>query len=79
MAYWRNEPCIEKAFDDEMLFVLMGRDETAPLVVLEWIKLNIGKQPEYKLLEAFEAAMEMHRNQIVINDRKNYPKDKSNV
>ena len=59
MGYKKDDPCIQKAFDDERLFVLMTRDETAPEVVMEWIKLNIHKQPEAKLREAFDCAMEM--------------------
>ncbi len=61
MSNKNSNTCIQKALDDESLFVLMARDVTAPLVILEWIKLNLGKQPEEKLMEAFNLAMEMHR------------------
>ncbi len=30
MGYKKDDPCIQKAFDDERLFVLMTRDNTAP-------------------------------------------------
>lgn len=70
MSYKGTDKCISKAFDDEMLFVLMARDETAPATVLEWIKLNIGKQPEEKLREAFECAMEMVRTNAEMQYRK---------
>lgn len=58
-----TDECWAKAFDDEMLFILMARDFTAPEVVIEWIKLNLHKQPPEKLKEAFECAMEMVRTQ----------------
>lgn len=57
-----NDPCLENAFEDEMLFILMTRDETAPAVIMEWIKLNLDKQPLEKLKEAFDCAMEMKVN-----------------
>lgn len=57
MSYKKTDKCIQKAFDDEMLFVLMTRDKTAPSIVLEWIKQNIHIQPEEKLREAFECAI----------------------
>lgn len=71
MSYKHTDPCIQKAFDNEMLFVLMARDETAPAVVMEWIKLNIGKQPEEKLREAFECAMTMYKTNAEMQIRKN--------
>lgn len=70
MGYKKDDPCIQKAFDDKRLFVLMTRDETAPEVVIEWIKLNIHKQPEAKLREAFDCAMEMRRRRVGIVQRK---------
>ncbi len=59
MGYKTSDPCLKKAFDDEKIFVLMARDATAPLVIMEWIKLNIGIQPVEKLQEAYDCAMEM--------------------
>lgn len=70
MGYKKDDPCIQKAFDDERLFVLMTRDETAPEVVMEWIKLNIHKQPEAKLREAFDCAMEMKSRREEVVQRK---------
>ena len=61
---------MKKAFDDEMLFVLMGRDATAPKVVLEWIKENLFTQPEDKLREAFECALKMKNTQADLYQRK---------
>lgn len=70
MGYKKNDKCIQKAFDDERLFVLMTRDATAPRLVIEWIKENLDKQPEAKLREAFECALEMQRRGPDIRDRK---------
>ena len=63
MGYKNDDPCIKKAYDDERLFVLMTRDITAPKIVLEWIKENLDNQPDEKLREAFECALEMAKNQ----------------
>ena len=70
MGYKKDDPCLEKAFEDERLFVLMTRDITAPLTILEWIKMNIQLQPEDKLREAFECAMQMKRECTKMNLRK---------
>jgi len=70
MGYKATDPCLQKAFDDERLFVLMTRDQSAPEVVLEWIKLNIHRQPDHKLREAFECALEMKNRHTEIQDRK---------
>ena len=69
MGYKKNDPCLTKAYDDERLFVLVTRDNTAPEVVMEWIKLNLRKQPAEKLLEAFECALEMVNKEGTIKRR----------
>lgn len=74
MGYKKTDLCLEKAFEDERLFVLMARDYTAPEIVLEWVKKNIHTQPEAKLREAFECALEMSKTFIVMNARKNHLK-----
>lgn len=70
MGYKSDDPCLRKAFADERLFVLMTRDATAPPVVIEWIKQNIGLQPAAKLHEALDCAIEMHERQQEMNVRK---------
>jgi hypothetical protein len=70
MGYKDNDACLNKAFPDERLFILMTRDNTAPLVVLEWIKMNMFTQSEEKLKEAFETALEMKRNMGAMVQRK---------
>lgn len=69
MGYKATDPCLEKALDDERLFVLMTRDETAPDVIMEWIRLNLGKQPKEKLIEALECALEMRERRAEIKYR----------
>jgi len=69
MGFKKDDPCIQKAFDDERLFVLMTRDETAPLVVVEWIKNNILRQPSEKLHEALDCAIEMAERQHIMRSR----------
>jgi hypothetical protein len=70
MGYKANDPCLEKAFDDERLFVLMTRDNSAPELVIEWIKQNLHNQPKEKLLEAFNCALEMADRCYEMNMRK---------
>lgn len=72
MAYKENDHCLNKAFKDEKIFVLMTRDLTAPSVVIEWIKHNIGIQPREKLIEALDCAIEMHERCAEMNIRKRY-------
>jgi hypothetical protein len=73
MGYKNSDPCIQKAFDDERLFVLMARDKHAPAAVIEWIKLSLGSQPPDKLHEALDAAIEMNNERMNINSRKGMP------
>lgn len=54
--------CLGKAKDDEMLFIFRAQDVTAPLAVLEWMKINFHTLPEAKLREAFECIMEMRKH-----------------
>jgi hypothetical protein len=73
MGYKKSDKCLEKAFDDERLFVLMARDKAAPATVIEWIKQSLGSQPQEKLHEALDAAIEMHNSRMEINFRKRIP------
>lgn len=70
MGYKKTDPCLQKAFYDERLFVLMGRDSSSPRLVMEWIKENLERQPEEKLREAFDCALEMMRNRNEMSHRK---------
>jgi hypothetical protein len=61
MSYKGIDKCIEKAADNEMLFVLRAQDKSAPKVVLHWIAKNFENVSDEKLREAFECALEMKR------------------
>lgn len=61
MGYKHTDSCIQKAADDEMLFVLRAQDVTAPKTVLHWIAKNFDNVSEDKLREAFECALTMRR------------------
>ena len=70
MGYKKDDKCIAKAFDDERLFVLMGRDFAAPKSIIHWIGNSLGSQPPAKLHEALDAAIEMKNQCEEMNDRK---------
>jgi hypothetical protein len=59
MGYKNDDPCIKKAYDDERLFVLMARDPQAPETIIKWIAHSLGNQPDDKIREALECAIEM--------------------
>jgi hypothetical protein len=69
MGLKKDDRCLAKAYDDEMLFVLMARDATAPEVVVEWIKQSIRTQPREKLMEALECALCMVNSNKPIRGR----------
>lgn len=56
-----QQGCLNKAADDEMLFVLRAQDKSAPKVVLHWIAKNFDTASEEKIREAFECAIEMKK------------------
>jgi hypothetical protein len=70
MGYKLSDPCLKNAYNDEKLFVLMARDQSAPLVIMEWIKLNLTLQPREKLIEALDVAIEMTNRRIEFIERK---------
>lgn len=52
-----DNPCITKAQDDEPLFVLMGRDRSAPKLTVMWIAENIETISEEKAYAALHNAL----------------------
>lgn len=52
---------LNKAGDEEELFILRGRDNSSPKIVLQWIIENL-QCSDNKLREAFEIALSMNRN-----------------
>jgi len=73
--------CMAKARDDEMTFVLLGRDEDAPDTIRDWIRRRIrrGKnQPgDPKIVEAAECArtMESERDKPATERDGRHPSD----
>jgi len=61
MSYKGIDKCIEKAADNEMLFVLRAQDKTAPKTVLYWMAENFENLSEDKLREAWLCVLEMKR------------------
>lgn len=57
--------CMAKAKDDEMTFVLLGRDKSAPVAIRAWIgdRLRTGKNvpTDRKIVEAEQCAATMER------------------
>jgi hypothetical protein len=70
MGYKKTDKCIEKAYDDERLFVLMARDPQAPEVIIKWIAHSLGNQPDNKIREALECAIEMQKTGHIFRERK---------
>lgn len=52
--------CMSKAHDDELIFVLLERDEAAPVAVRAWveerIRLGLNERNDAKIAEALEWA-----------------------
>ena len=50
--------CMSRARDDEMTFVLLGRDKAAPVAIRAWVaeRLRLGKNTESdpQITEAYE-------------------------
>jgi hypothetical protein len=65
-----SESCLNKARDDERLFVLLARDPAAPVAIRAWVaeRLRLGKNApgDEQIREAFECAarMELERGEI---------------
>ena len=57
--------CMTNALDDEMVFVLLGRDAAAPLAIRAWaearITLGLNDRTDAKIVEAFACAETMER------------------
>lgn len=64
--------CMAKARDDEMTFVLLGRDHAAPAAIRAWIeerlRLRKNQPDDPQIVEAEECAKAMEREQGVRTD-----------
>lgn len=54
-----NSNALKNAADDEPVFVLRGKDFSAPGTIVNWIGANILTAPEDKLRDALECALAM--------------------
>ncbi len=57
--------CMNKALDDELVFVLLARDPFTPSVIMEWVKQSYSTQPMEKLIDAISMAKDMS---VQLND-----------
>lgn len=53
---------LNKADNEEMLFILRAQDVTAPKVILHWITENFETVSESKLYDAFNCALRMREH-----------------
>lgn len=54
-----NSMCLQKAADDEPVFVLRAKDPTVLKLILEWIEANRNIQPKEKIDSAFNIIHEI--------------------
>lgn len=69
--------CFNKAAADEMLFVLLARDASAPVAVRAWIQHRLATkknvETDHQIIEARKVAEEMERFQKL---SRNHPRAK---
>lgn len=74
MATKHDDPCRDKAGDDEPIFTLLARDELAPEIVVLWAtKAAEAGTPHEKVRGAVEVSMAMHKWQMANPDRVKTP------
>lgn len=60
MATKHTDTCLQKAADDEPIFVLRAKDKLAPIVVRLWAELaELHGCPKPKVMEAHALAVKM--------------------
>ena len=56
----RLESCLNRAKDEEMVFVLLGRDPCAPVAIRMWVEARIlfgkNKRDDPQIIEALRCA-----------------------
>jgi hypothetical protein len=66
--------CMAKAEDNEMTFVLLARDKSAPVAIRAWVKdrVEAGKNcyDSPKMIEALECAKTMEKQYLALVERK---------
>jgi len=65
----QNTSCLNKARDNEMLFVLLGRDKAAPATIRFWcqdrIARGLNQANDYQIEEALKCARSMESDQEI--------------
>lgn len=68
-----TQGCMSRAFDDEMIFVLLARDVTSPATIRNWCKQRIScgrnRENDHQIIEARICANEMERQYEEIRAR----------
>lgn len=68
----KSEPtsCLNRAKDDEMVFVLLGRDPAAPVAIRAWIsariKYNKNRPGDLQLTDAEKCASAMEAERVLL-------------
>ncbi len=69
----KEHTCMQHAHDDEMTFVLIGRDAAAPVAIRAWVaeRIRLGKNAETdaQIVEALECARTMEAEGRMWADR----------
>ena len=74
MGYKNNDPCLEKVKDDEPIFVLRARDESAAVLVCLWASLNDLPDAAFAHAEGRIAALNGDLLKYLPPDHKSPPK-----
>jgi hypothetical protein len=68
-----TESCLNKARDDERIFVLLARDPAAPSAIRRWVdvRINLGKNKatDPQIVEALDCADRMEREREEVRAR----------
>ncbi len=70
-----NQPtsCLNKARDEEMIFVLLGRDEAAPVAIRAWceerIRLGKNSEEDIQIRQAYMCARYMELQAIAYREK----------
>lgn len=69
----KTATCLHSALPDEMVFVLLGRDQAAPVAIRQWAqeRIALGKNvyTDPQIVEAFECARTMERERVELRAR----------
>lgn len=72
-----TESCLNKAHDDERLFVLLARDPAAPIAIRAWVaaRIQLGKNQstDDQIAQALDCADRMERERLVETLRPTLP------